>query len=130
MPDSIIEGDVVPNFSNSLVGVKPFADAGCISVFHPHQEGVTIHQKEDVRIEFLAPPIVQGVRDESGLWKVPLNNDANANLYYSMASTTTTEKANLVKDKPKPPNGTRWIANTVYELPTIAQGLRWMHAVC
>ena len=126
----MMEGDIVPNFSHSLVGVKPFADAGCISVFHPHQEGVTIHRKEDVRIEFLAPPIVQGVRDESGLWKVPLNNDANANLYYSMASTTTTEKANLVKDKPKPPNGTRWMANTVYELPTIAQGLRWMHAVC
>lgn len=67
LPASMMEGDVVPKFSHSLVGVKPFADAGCISVFHPHQEGVTIHQKEDVKIEFLAPPIVQGVRDESGL---------------------------------------------------------------
>ena len=40
----------VPGFGHSLVGIKTFADAGCIGVFHPHDEGVTIHRQEDVRI--------------------------------------------------------------------------------
>ena len=64
--------DTVPDFGHSLVGIKPFSDAGYISVFHPHDEGVTIHRLEYVRIEFLAPPIVQGPREESGLWSIPL----------------------------------------------------------
>ena len=38
------EANTVPDFGHSLVGIKPFADAGCISVFHPHDKGVTIHR--------------------------------------------------------------------------------------
>ena len=45
-----IAADTVPDFGHSMVGIKTFADAGCISVFHPHEEGVTIHRQEDVQI--------------------------------------------------------------------------------
>ena len=43
LPPSVMEGDVFPTFNNSLIGVKPFSDAGSISIFCPHQCGVTIH---------------------------------------------------------------------------------------
>ena len=48
LPLHVREADTVPDFGHSLVGIKPFADAGFISVFHPHDEGVTIHRREDV----------------------------------------------------------------------------------
>ena len=35
LPATAMDGDVVPGFGNSLVGVKPFADAGCITILHP-----------------------------------------------------------------------------------------------
>ena len=74
LPPSAMWGDVVPSFSNLLIGVKPFADAVCISIFYSHQGEVTIHHQEYVHIKFLSPPIIKGVREEAGLWRVPLNN--------------------------------------------------------
>ena len=86
-----MEVGVVHIFRNSLIGVKPFVDAGCINIFHPHQCGVTIHLQEDVHIEFLAPPIIKVVREESGLLRVPLNNNTkpNGKSFYSKRQTTT-----------------------------------------
>ena len=59
LPPSAMEGDVFPSFNNLLIGVKPFADAGCISIFHSNQCGVKINHQEDVHIEVLAPPIIK-----------------------------------------------------------------------
>ena len=73
-----MEGNFVPIFGNSIVGVNPFTDERCIGIFPPRQGGVTIHRQEYIHTEFLAPPIIQGVREESGLWRVPLNNDTNS----------------------------------------------------
>ena len=61
-PLSVLEGNVVPNLHNYLIGVKPYEDDGCIRIFHPHQCGVTIHQPNDVHIKYLATPIIKRVK--------------------------------------------------------------------
>ena len=48
LPLNARASDTVPAFGHSPVGNKPFADAGCISIFHPHDEGITIQRQEDV----------------------------------------------------------------------------------
>ena len=70
-----MEGYVVPTFKNSPIGVKPFADAGLIITFHPHKGGVPIHHQNDVHIKYLALPIIKGVKEKAGLWRVPLTNN-------------------------------------------------------
>ena len=59
---SAMESDVVLTFHNSLIGVKPFADTGFISIFHPHQGGVTIYHLNDIYIKYLKPLTIKGVR--------------------------------------------------------------------
>ena len=59
LPPSEMEDEVVPTFHNYLIAVKPFADARCISIFHPHQGRVTIHHQNDVHIKYLTPPIIK-----------------------------------------------------------------------
>ena len=138
MPFNARAEDTVPDFGHSLVGIKPFAYAGCISVFHPHDEGVTIHRQEDVRIVFLAPPIVQGPREESGLWSIPFSNkpSTRGDLVYSTQRhhhKPPTDSANLVQIVQKTlgiNEGKQWMANNVYELPSIGQGIKWVHSVC
>ena len=40
---------------DSLCGIKPMADAGLISIFHPGNEGFTSYQRDDINITYLAP---------------------------------------------------------------------------
>ena len=116
------EGDVIPTFRNSMIGVKPFSDAGCISILHTHQGVVTIHHQDDVQINFLAPPIIKGVIEESGLWGVPLTNNTIHN--GDLPKATGNEQAYILHDTPTAQ------AHNVYELPSISHGIKWMYTVC
>ena len=48
-------GDLV----DSLCGIKPMADSGLISIFHPGEEGFAAYRREDVTITYLAPPVIE-----------------------------------------------------------------------
>ena len=117
-----MQGKVVTIFNNYLIGVKPFSDVGCISIFHPHQGGVTIHHYSDVQIKYLAPLITKGVREKAGLRQVPLTNNTTHDL--GLPNTTGSEQAYLAHDTPTAQ------ANNLYELTSIYQGINCMHAVC
>ena len=125
-----MEGDVVPGFSNSLIGVKPFEYSGCIIIFHPQQGGVKIHHQEDVHNDFLSPPIIKGVREEAELWKFTLNNytipDGKQHYFTGRTQTDphTDTQSHLANDTPKDQ------AHNVYELLSISQGIKWVHDVC
>ena len=56
LPPTAREADTVPVFGQSLVGIKLFDDTRCISIFNEHKGGVIIHNHNDIKIEFLAPP--------------------------------------------------------------------------
>ena len=125
-----MEVDVVPNLSNSLIGFKLFVDAGCISIFHPHQGGVTIHHQDDVHIKKLSPPIIKGVREEAVLWKFPLTNDILPGGYQPYATGHTQNDPHTDKQSHLSHDTPTEQAHKVYELPSIFQGIKLMHAVC
>ena len=121
-PPSAMEGEAVPTLYNSLIGVKPFAYSGYISIFHPQTVGVKIQHQNDVHTKYLAPPIIKGVRNKALLWQVPLINNTTHD--GGLPNTTRRKQAYMAYDTPTAQ------ANNVYELPSIPQGIKWMYAVC
>lgn len=62
--------DSFEDFPNSLMSVGKTADDGTISIFS--KDGVTVHKEEDVLITCKGEPILIGVRDEHGRYRIPL----------------------------------------------------------
>ena len=97
------KGYIVPNFTNTLIGVVPICDANFTVVF----------SKEDVTV--LSPqgkPIIQGQREKKipHLWRFALIPDNRKEKIY----TTTSQKG------PE--------ANIVYDLPSVEALVRYIHA--
>ena len=129
------EADNVHDFGRSLVGIKEFADAGCIRIFYKHQGGVTIHNQKDIKIEFLAPLLVSGTHDDTGLWTIPLTNKSQGvhNLRYSIKNPrcpTLTNQANHSHNTLNATDRKSCKSKNVYKIPYIVRGIKWMHAVC
>jgi hypothetical protein len=92
---------------NSVVSVGKLADAGYTTIFHPAERGVTVHQKKSVHIQLLHKPVLQGWRDEIGLWQ--LSREPIAPI---LVSETAKQEA----------------ASNVYSLPSIPQAIKYLHA--
>ena len=50
----------VAQIQRSLEGIGKYADKGYVIVYHPEYEGVSVHQKEDIVIDWSRPPIRTG----------------------------------------------------------------------
>jgi hypothetical protein len=102
LPEAARTTHILPNLQASLMSVSVLADNGCTTIFHPHQNGVTVHGPEGVRIDATKEALLQGWRDSAGLWKVPL-------------ADRVTEHAPIAitQDRPAP----HFAVNSVYELP-------------
>ena len=71
------EAIVVPGLNTkALLSVSPLANAGYTTIFHPHKQGVTVHDKDSFKLTFNEPPVLQGCRNEAGLWTVPISDAA------------------------------------------------------
>ena len=73
LPNKARDAIVVPGQKRNLGSVSKFSDAGYTTVFHPGEEGVTIHAPNTVKITTTTPPILQGCKSE-GLWSVTVDN--------------------------------------------------------
>ena len=107
---------VLPHLTtHSLVSRPKLADAGYTTVFHPGNLGVTIHSMRSISIQQQCNPVLQGWRDENGLWQLGYNDP--------------TLMSKQVKQKISP-NGTRSqeTAANVYSLPSIARVIKYQHA--
>ena len=62
--------DTFDDFPHSLMSVGKTADDGTISIFT--KDGVTVHKEQDVLIKCQGEPILVGVRDEHGRYRIPL----------------------------------------------------------
>lgn len=95
------------------MSVGKTADDGTVSIFT--KDGITVHKEEDVLITCKGQPILIGVRDEHGRYRIPLVQQKG-------------------RWQPRPPkkrvNEKLQQANSVYDLPSIEQAIKWMHAVC
>jgi len=107
------EADTFTDFSSSLLSVGKTADDGNISIFT--KEGVTVHKEEDVLITCRGEPVLIGKRDEYGRYRIPLVQRRD-----KMQPRIPSKKARKILRQ----------ANSVYDLPSTEQAIKWMHAVC
>ena len=113
LPDEARQADSFEAFPHSLMSVGKTADAGTISIFS--KDGVTVHNEKDVLITCKGEPILIGIRDENGRYRIPLVQQKG-----QWQPRTPSKKARQTLRQ----------ANSVYDLPTIEQAIKWMHAVC
>ena len=102
------KGDIQPGLQRDLISVGKLADNGYTTIFHPGNGGATIYGTHDVTIIEHTPPVLQGCRVDSGLWTATGQNQTTA------STGTTTPKSDH--------------ANLVYNLPSMAQAIRFHHA--
>jgi hypothetical protein len=101
------EALVIPGMQQkALMSVSTLANNGYTTVFLPGQQGVHIYRAEDVNISPSAPPSLQGWRDNRGLWMVPIDD-----------TPTISPSIDVSKS-----------ANSVYELPSTHEVVRFLHA--
>ncbi len=65
-----MQADTFQDFPTSLKSVGKMANDGTVSVFT--KEGVNVFKEEDVLITCKAEPILIGVRDSHGQYRIPL----------------------------------------------------------
>eukprot|EP00956_Cyclotella_meneghiniana_P037733 scaffold143603_cov33-Cyclotella_meneghiniana.AAC.1 len=101
------EALVVPELKpTALMSVSPLANNGYTTIFHPYQEGVTVHDANSFSLTLNSPPVLQGCRNDAGLWTVPLKDDA------TISPSLDIDEA----------------AMNVYELPSTKEVVRFLHA--
>ncbi len=86
------------------------ADEGYTTIFHPNNQGVTIHKEGTVKITTTTPADIQGWRAETGLWEFD-----------------PTENRSEPEKAPTAPTPTKNVCN-VHSLPTIPTAIRFLHA--
>jgi hypothetical protein len=108
-----MHADSFPDFPQSLMSISKTCDDGTISIFT--QDGVSVHAKQDVLITCKGVPLLIGTQDVHGWYRIPLIQN----------------KGNW---QPRAPSSKACHAicqaNSVYNLPTTKQAIRWMHAIC
>ena len=95
------------------MSVGKTADDGTVSVFT--KEGVTVFKEEDVLITCKGEPILIGVRDSHGRYRIPLVQQRG-----QWQPRRPSKHARKILRQ----------ANSVYDLPSTEQAIKWMHAVC
>ena len=94
------EADILPGLKTPLVSVNKMAEEGYTTIFHPGEEGVTVHKQGTVSITTTEPPVLQGCKKKGAtLWTISADDD--------------TKKERV---------------NKVYDLPSINQTVRYLHA--
>jgi hypothetical protein len=84
-----------------------------VSIFT--KEGVSVYKEEDVLITCRGTPILIGKRDERGRYQIPLMQTRGQ---WQPRKPTKRARQHLQQ------------ANSVYDLPSTEEAIKWMHAVC
>ena len=90
----------------ALLSVKTLADNGYTTIFHPYDQGVTVHGLDDFELTLKSPALLQGWRRAGGLWTVPIIDEQ------------TSSPARTSDD----------VAMNAYELPSTKEVVRFLHA--
>jgi hypothetical protein len=95
------EAHILPGLKKSLLSVDKMAENGYTTIVHEGNNGVTIHKSGTLTITTSEPPVLRGSKPTgSNLWTVLTDGD-----------------------KPKHEE-----ANNVYNLPSIKETIRYLHA--
>ena len=98
--DAAREADILPGLKRSLMSVNKMSEEGYTTIFHPGDEGVTIHKEGSIQIIMTKPPVLHGRKlNGEKLW-------------------TVSEKTEKKKQEE---------AHNVYSLPSIHQSVKYLH---
>ena len=92
--------------------MKQLADNGYVTIFHPGDKGVTVHDENDVKLTLQRTALLQGWRDSQGLWQIALK-----------PSVTNINTDIIAMDRPAPTEA----VNNVYELPSTRELVTFLH---
>ena len=126
-------GIIAPGIQHLLTGGTSFADQGLIRIFHPHFEGVTMHQRKDVDNKYTGEPVMTGYCERTGhyFWRVPIKAPKSA--------TQTSKKLSIVECLMLSKSPTilsdvlaqaTEVTHNVYKLLSIEKGIQWMYTAC
>ncbi|KAL7502427.1 hypothetical protein ACHAXN_000390 [Cyclotella atomus] len=91
----------------ALMSVRMLADNGYTTIFHPHDQGVTVHGLDDFELTLKSPALLRGWRKAGGLWTVPIIDEPTSS---------------------PAPSSKEDVAMNVYELPSTKEVVRFLHA--
>jgi hypothetical protein len=97
----------------SQLSVGKVSDGGNVSIFK--KQGVKVHKEEDVLITVKGQPVMIGKQDERGRYQIPLVQQRG-----QWQPHTPTKQAKKALGQ----------TNSVYDLPSTEQAIKWIHAVC
>jgi hypothetical protein len=95
------------------MSVGKISDDGMVLVFM--KEGINIFKEEDILITCKGEPILIGIQDNQGQYRIPLMQQRG---HWQPRSPSKQARKALRQ------------ANRVYNLPFSKQAIKWMHAVC
>jgi hypothetical protein len=107
------QADTFQDFPSSLMSMGKTANDGTISIFT--EDGVTVHKETDVLIACKGEPILIGVRNEQGRYQIPLIQRQGQ--WQPWRPLKQAQKCLRQ-------------ANSIYDLPSTEQTIKWLHAVC
>ena len=107
------QADTFQDFPTSLMSVGKTTNDGTVSVFT--KEGVNVFKEEDVLITCKGKSIRIGVRDSHGRYQIHLMQQWGQ--WQPRGPSKQAQKALRQ-------------ANSVYDLPSTKQAIKWMHTVC
>ena len=94
------QADILPGLKTPLISVNKMSEEGYTTIFHPGEEGVTVHKSDTITITTTEPPVLQGCKAKGAkLWMVSADNEAKIEQ-----------------------------VNTVYDLPSSGQTVQYLHA--
>ncbi len=95
------EADILPGLKRSPMSVNKMSEEGYTTMFHPGEEGVTVHGEGTVTITMTKPPVLHGTKTNGKkLW------------------TISSKQSKLRKEE----------ADNMYSLPSISQSIKYLHA--
>jgi hypothetical protein len=107
------QADTFQDFPNYLMSVGKTADEGTVSDYT--KDGVNVFKEEDALITCKGKPILIEVRDGHGQYRIPLMQQ-----WGQWQPRHPSKQARKALRQ----------ANSIYDLPSTEQAIKWMHAVC
>jgi hypothetical protein len=105
-----MQADTFQDFPTSLTSIGKTANSGTVSVFT--HEGINVFKEEDVLITCIGKPILLGIRDNQGQYRIPLMQQWG-------------------QWQPQCPSKQAWKAipqaNSIYYLPLAEHTIKWMY---
>eukprot|EP00804_Cyclotella_cryptica_P003441 CCRYP_002087-RA/>CCRYP_002087-RA protein AED:0.41 eAED:0.41 QI:0/0/0/1/0/0/2/0/284 len=101
----------------SLLSIGVLADNRYTTIFHPHAQEAAVYAEGACTITPSQPPVLQGCRDNKGLWTVLIQSDTTDAAWSSVESSHKPTISHLNE-----------LTTNVYDLPSTLGVIRFLHA--